>query len=88
MATEFSKHNIPLNYYDKKSRQELDFIYPQGSKINIIEVKSGNDYKKHASLDAAINTYNTINEAIVLCTSNVEHSDGILYLPLYMTMFL
>ena len=88
VATEFSKHNIPLNYYDKKSRQELDFIYPQGSKINIIEVKSGKDYKKHASLDAAINTYNTINEAIVLCTSNVEHSDGILYLPLYMTMFL
>lgn len=89
VATELSKKGIALNYYDKKSKQELDFIFPDRNKISIIEVKSGDNYKKHASLDAAIKAFpDSINRAMVLSKFNVEKTDEIIYYPLYMVMFL
>ena len=89
VAAELAKRGIPLHYYDRKSRQELDFVYPQGHKINVIEVKSGKDYQRHASLNTAMEKYgDSVNIGIVLCKGNVEYKNGILYLPLYMTMFL
>ena len=82
-------HGHSLNYYDKKSRQELDFVYPLRGKIQIIEVKSGKDYHRHASLDAAIQQYESlISIPIVLIPSNTECSPEIRYQPLYMAMFL
>lgn len=89
VAAELSKRGIPLHYYDRKSRHELDFVYPHGNKINIIEVKSGKDYRRHTSLDTAMETFGaSVNEGIVLCKGNVEQKNGVRYLPLYMTMFL
>lgn len=89
VATELVKHGKKLNYYDKKSRQELDFIFNDGGKIGIIEVKSGNDYQRHASLSAALNEYSQrISRAIVLSKFNINTSDNVRYYPLYMTMFL
>lgn len=89
VATMLSANGHSLHYYDKKSKQELDFIIEEENKITIIEVKSGADYQKHASLNAAISQYsNVINRAIVLSPYNVEHKDGILYLPLYMAQYL
>ena len=89
VAGVLASKGIPLHYYDRKSRQELDFVYPENGKINIIEVKSGNDYRRHASLDAAIQNFSErIGRSIVLGPCNVEHSDNITYLPLYMAMFL
>ncbi|MCQ2098603.1 MAG: DUF4143 domain-containing protein [Fibrobacter sp.] len=83
-----SAKQIPLHYYDKKSRQELDFVFPENGKISIIEVKSGDDYKRHASMDAAIREHKSeIERAIVLCKGNVV-KDDVLYLPQYMAMFL
>lgn len=88
IAATLSAKQIPLHYYDKKSRQELDFVFPENGKISIIEVKSGDDYKRHASLDAAIREHNSeIERAIVLCKGNVA-KDDVLYLPQYMAMFL
>lgn len=89
VASELTKHGISLNYYDKKSKQELDFIFLDRNKISIIEVKSGNNYKKHASLNAALESFpDNINRALVLSKFNVEHSEEVIYYPLYMTMFL
>lgn len=89
VAAELAKKGIALNYYDKKSRQELDFIFADGNKISIIEVKSGDNYKRHASLDAAITSFtDKVNRAIVLSKFNVERSETVTYYPLYMTMFL
>jgi predicted AAA+ superfamily ATPase len=79
----------PLFYYDKNSRSELDFIVKDGNKINIIEVKSGRDYKKHASLDNARTTFaKQVGTCYVLSKNNIEIENGIIYLPLYMAMFL
>ena len=74
-----------LHYYDRKSKHELDFIIPEQNAITIIEVKSGKNYKQHASLDRAKDEFShLIHRNLVLCPGNIEQQDGILYLPLYM----
>lgn len=85
VACALSANHHSLHYYDKKSRQELDFIIPDNGKITVIEVKSGDQYKKHASLNSAIENFESrINKAIVLGKCNVEVGEEVLYLPLYM----
>ena len=89
LAGELIKHGISLNYYDRKSKHELDFIFPEGNKISIIEVKSGKDYKKHSSLDMAQKLFaDKIGRRIVISGNNMEMENGILYLPFYMSMFI
>lgn len=89
VAGELAKHGISLNYYDRKSKHELDFVFPEGNKISIIEVKSGKDYKKHSSLDMAQSLFgDRINRRIVMSSNDLEFENGILYLPLYMSMFI
>lgn len=89
IACVLTSKGITLHYYDKKSRQELDFIYPENGKINIIEVKSGKDYHRHASLDTAIENYkDRIGISLVFAPCNVEQSENYTYLPLYMSMFI
>lgn len=89
VAGELSKYGISLNYYDHKSKHELDFVFPEGNKISIIEVKSGKDYKQHTSLDMAQRLFaDKINRSIVMSGNNLEVSNGVIYLPFYMSMFL
>lgn len=89
VAAELAKKGVSLHYHDKKSKHELDFVVATPKGIKIIEVKSGRDFKRHASLSYTMsNEGENISEAVVLCNSNVEFENGIKYLPLYMTMFL
>ena len=89
MACSLSSKGKALHYYDKKSRHELDFIIEENNKITIIEVKSGKDYKRHASLDRAIESFpEKIGRSIVFSPHNVERNQEVLYLPLYMSQFL
>ena len=90
VAVELAKKNIPLYYYDKKGRSELDFVFEEKGKLSVIEVKSGKNYKMHASLDRACEeAYGELNRRIVLSKYNTEAGDnGIIYYPLYMAMFL
>lgn len=90
VAAALAKKGIPLNYYDRKSRAELDFVFLENNKISIIEVKSGRDYKKHASLDRAYEAVRTGKQGrrIALSKHNMETGkNGVIYMPLYMTMF-
>jgi predicted AAA+ superfamily ATPase len=90
VAAALAKKGIPLNYYDKKSRAELDFVFLEDNKISVMEVKSGKDYKKHVSLDRVCeNEHGHIGRRIVLSKYNIEiNKNGIIYMPLYMVMFL
>ena len=89
VAGELVKHGVSLNYYDRKSKHELDFVFPEDDKITILEVKSGKDYKKHVSLDMAQSLFTEkINRRIVMSCNNLEVEDGVLYLPFYMSMFI
>lgn len=84
VAAELVKKGYVLHYYDHKSRQELDFLVAQNNKINIIEVKSGNDYKRHASLDAVLENPNpTLGELMVISKFPMQKIGDIQYIPLY-----
>ncbi len=88
VAAELSKHGIPLDYYDRKSKQELDFVFHEDNRISVIEVKSGKDYRSHASLNAIIKMQDNLGRTMVLSKFNVSQQESIIYYPLYMTMFL
>ena len=90
VAAELVKRGIPLYYYDKKTRMELDFVLKYDGRLSVIEVKSGNDYRRHAALDNAYSDNpGKFSRRVVLCKGNVEEADnGTIYLPLYMAMFM
>ena len=58
--------------------------------LTVVEVKSGKNHKAHASLDhACAQAGGKINRRIVLSKYNTEtSSNGVIYFPLYMAMFL
>jgi len=89
VAAVLAKKGIPLYYFDKKSRAELDFVFDDRGGLSVIEVKSGNDYRRHTALNNAIeNNPGIFKRKIVLCKGNVEAVEKITYLPLYMAMLL
>jgi len=90
VAAELVKKNIPLHYYDKKGRAEIDFVLTENNSLSAIEVKSGKNYKTHASLDNACEqARKKMNRRIVLSKYNTEKGkNGVIYYPLYMAMFI
>ncbi|MBQ0136401.1 MAG: ATP-binding protein [Bacteroidales bacterium] len=85
VASELVKHGHTLHYYDRKSRQELDFVIENQNKISPIEVKSGNDYLIHVSLNKILQEHtDRICRPVVLCKSNIARQDGISYIPIYL----
>jgi hypothetical protein len=52
------------------------------------KLKSGKDYKRHSALSNVLSSPNyEIEQAIVLCESNVIEDGKVAYLPIYMIMF-
>jgi len=89
IAGELAKKGISLHYYDRQSKQELDFIYKWETGIAVLEVKSGEEFKDHKSLDAILrNSPDKVSRAMVFCRENLFVEDKITYYPLYMAMFL
>lgn len=84
-AQSFASKNRPLYYYDNK-KTELDFLLEDRNEITAVEIKSGKDYKRHASLDKALQT-ECVKKAVVFCANQIEQEENILYLPFYMIPF-
>ena len=78
---------------DASKRMEIDFLIAKSkttNKHNIspIEVKSGDRYTL-SSIRKFMKLYNEqMNTPYVLHTKDLKEDEGIVYLPLYMTMFL
>ncbi len=90
IAQQLNAGGFSLFYYDSASRGEVDFAVQNGMGVDLIEVKSGADYRRHKALDnvMAVKEW-AFRNTCVLCPGNVESSkDGILYLPWYMCLFL
>ena len=88
MAQSIKSHNFSLHYFDSKKYGELDFVIQKGMNIDLIEIKSGEDYKKHNSLDKVLKVKEwNFENVYVFCKGNIEKSNQILYLPWYMIMF-
>ena len=90
IAQQLAAGGFSLFYYDSTAHGEVDFAVQNGTGVNLIEVKSGADYRRHKALDnvMAVKEW-AFRESYVLCGGNVESSrSGILYLPWYMCIFL
>lgn len=87
MAQELKCNGFELYYYDSKKYGELDFVVKNGMSVDLVEIKSGSDYKKHNALDRIRNAPGwSFGNVTVFCKGNVENYD-VLYLPWYMIMF-
>ncbi len=89
MAQQLKSNGFHINYYDSKKTGEIDFVVQNGMGIELIEVKSGNDFKKHSALEKIRQIENwQFNKSIVFCKGNVKIEDDIYYYPWYMIMFM
>ena len=89
IAQQLKSNGFSLNYFDSKKYGELDFVVQSGMHTDLIEVKSGKDYKIHSALNKVRHVENwKTDKSYVLCRGNIEQTDGITYLPWYMVMFL
>lgn len=78
---------------DKSSRMEIDFLISKNKisnrhNISPIEVKSSKNYKLTSLQKFMDKYYEQANTPYVLHTGDYKEQNGIIYLPLYMTMFL
>lgn len=89
VAQELTAAALPVYYYKTVKIGEIDFMIDGPASVIPIEVKSGNDYRKHKALDNLLHAEEyKIDQAIVLSRFNVRRDGHILYLPIYMTRFL
>ena len=89
MAQQLKSNGFNLNYFDSKRYGELDFVVQNGAQVDLLEIKSGQDYKKHAALDKVLTVKEwEFGKSIVLCKGNIEQDEDIVYLPWYMVMFI
>lgn len=89
VAQELHAHDFELYYFNSKKQGELDFIIEKDGHTLPIEVKSGKDYQRHNALNNIMeNADYAIPKAFVFCNENVQASDRVTYLPIYMVAFL
>lgn len=88
MAQALAAKNLPLYYFDSKKYGELDFVLQNGTRIDLLEIKSGNDYHKHRALDNISSVAEwSFHKIFVFCKGNMECLDKYVYAPWYMIMF-
>ena len=74
--------------FAKAKKYEIDFLIVKRKKICPIEVKSSG-YKTHKSFDNLAKKYPIkMQDKYIIYTKDLTFEDGILYMPLYMTMCL
>ena len=89
VAQQLKANGYDLYYFDAKKYGEVDFVVSGGVHTRLIEVKSGNDYKKHNALDRIRSVSEwAFRDSIVLCKGNLEVEKDIVYLPWYMMIFI
>ena len=87
-AQNLKSNGFELHYYDSKKIGELDFVLQKGLHTELVEIKSGNDFKKHLAMDHAMQVEQwEFEQSIVFSKSNVEREGDVLYLPWYMILF-
>ena len=73
---------------DGKRNYEVDFLIPDGGKINVIEVKSSQS-KQHASIDSFMQKYSSrIQQAYLIHDKDIRKDGSIKCIPFYMTQFM
>lgn len=69
-------------------KYEVDFLTVKGKRLSPIEVKSSG-YKSHKSFDYFKDKYQIkMNDRYIVYTKDLSYENGVLYIPVYMTVFL
>ena len=95
IAQMLQSSNHPLRFFEKtvtsgekKHKYEVDFLVKQKNKLIALEVKSGN-CTEHSSLNYFYDTYKKkAANPIILTKDDLNESNGYIYMPLAMGMFL
>ena len=90
-----SGHDLYVHEYlyrpegsSREKKYEIDFMTVKKKKICPIEVKSSG-YTSHKSFDYLIRKYQLkMEDRYIIYTKDLKYQDGILYLPIYMTMLI
>ena len=90
VAQELTAHGFRLYYFNSEDRgAEVDFLIEKDGKVLPIEVKSGKNYKTHASLDHLLSVAEYgIERSLVVSNANSSDVEAIRYRPVYSLMFL
>ena len=92
VAQELCAHGYALKYYDNKEKGEVDFLVDDYNNLSAlpIEVKSGQDFRRHRALDKFIDNkdYNIKNAILLSNDRNVVREGKLVYMPIYYAMFL
>ncbi len=89
IAQELHAHGHGGYYFRNRKLGEIDFLIQDSNGVLPIEVKSGKTYKRHSALTQLLTIANYgIDQAVVLCESNVEVNGAVAYLPVYMASML
>ncbi|MDO5115528.1 MAG: AAA family ATPase [Synergistaceae bacterium] len=89
IAQQLKANSFNLYYYDSARHGEVDFAVQNGTRVDLVEVKSGGDYKKHKALDNILSVGGwRFANAYVLCRDNLAAEGEVTYLPWYLSMFL
>lgn len=72
----------------KEKKYEIDFLTVKKRKICPIEVKSSG-YRTHKSFDYLVKKYQLkMEDRYIIYTKDLKYEDGIMFIPIYMTMFI
>ena len=89
MAQQLQSNGFELYYYDSSKLGEVDFVVQSGTGVELLEIKSGKDYRKHKALNNVLSVSEwKFRKATVLCKDNIQAESDIIYLPWYMIMFI
>ena len=87
-AQNLKSNAFELHYNESKKHGELHFVLQKGLPTELVEIKSGNDFKKHLAMDHAMKVEQwEFEQSIVFSKSNIEKEADVLYLPWYMIFF-
>jgi predicted AAA+ superfamily ATPase len=87
-AEALTKKNIPLMYFEKKSRIEVGFITNLDGTVTALEVRSGKN-KQSRSLDTVMSEKYNVGRGIKLETTNIFVDEkGVEHYPLFAAAFL
>ncbi len=81
----FHEYKYTPENTDKEKKYEIDFLVVKNKKICPIEVKSSG-YLSHKSFDYFIKKYPIkVQDRYIIYTKDLKRSEGITYIPVYMT---
>ena len=88
MAQAIKGNGYDLHYYDSKKIGEIDFVIQNGTKVDLLEIKSGKDFKEHPAVNKVMDIPSwNFGKVLVFCKGNIEKDGDVVYLPWYMIMF-